>query len=85
MKEKKEKKYLISEKELKEMLYAVNSLQALEWGGVDNWSWYGESFSDYVEHYIEDNQLNKDEINEDFNIDDIVELEIKRYEEVQNG
>ena len=85
MKEKEQKKYLISEKELKEMLYAVNSLQALEWGGVDNWSWYRESFSDYVEHYIEDNQLNKDEINEDFNIDDIVELEIKRYEEVQNG
>ena len=84
MKEK-EKKYLISEKELKEMLYAVNSLQALEWGGVDNWSWYGESFSDYVEYYIEDNKLNKDEINENFNIDDIVELEIKKYEEVQNG
>lgn len=85
MKEKEQKKYLISEKELKEMLYAVNSLQALEWGGVDNWSWYEESFSDYVEYYIEDNKLNKDEINEDFNIDDIVELEIKKYEEVQNG
>lgn len=81
----KEKKYLISEKELKEMLYAVNSLQALEWGGVDNWSWYGESFSDYVEQYIEDNQLNEEEIDEDFNMDDIVELEIKRYKEVQNG
>lgn len=85
MKEKEQKKYLISEKELKEMLYAVNSLQALEWGGVDNWSWYKESFSDYVEYYIEDNKLNKDEINEDFNIDDIVELEIKKYKEVQNG
>ena len=85
MKEKEQKKYLISEKELKEMLYAVNSLQALEWGGVDDWSWYKESFSDYVEYYIEDNKLNKDEINEDFNIDDIVELEIKKYEEVQNG
>ena len=85
MKEKEQKKYLISEKELKEMLYAVNSLQALECGGVDNWSWYEESFSDYVEYYIEDNKLNKDEINEDFNIDDIVELEIKKYEEVQNG
>ena len=85
MKEKEQKKYLISEKELKEMLYAVNSLQALEWGGVDNWSWYRESFSDYIEYYIKDNQLNKDEINEDFNIDDIVELEIKKYEEVQNG
>ena len=85
MKEKEQKKYLISEKELKEMLYAVNSLQALEWGGVDNWSWYGESFSDYAEYYIEDNKLNKDEINENFNIDDIVELEIKKYEEVQNG
>lgn len=81
----KEKKYLISEKELKEMLYAVNSLQALEWGGVDNWSWYGESFSDYVEQYIEDNQLNEKEIDENFNMDDIVELEIKRYKEVQNG
>ena len=81
----KEKKYLISEKELKEMLYAVNLLQALEWGGVDNWSWYGESCSDYVEHYIEDNQLNEKEIDKNFNMDDIVELEMKRYKEVQNG
>ena len=81
MKEK-EKKYLISEKELKEMLYAVNSLQALEWGGVDNWSWYGESFSDYIEHYIEDNKLNIDTTNTDFDIDDIVEIEIKQYKEV---
>ena len=85
MKEKEQKKYLISEKELKEMLYAMYELQALEWGGVDNWSWYGESFSDYIRYYIEENKLNKDEINEDFGIGDIVELEIKGYEEVQNG
>ena len=75
-------KIILSEKELKEMLYAVNSLQALEWGGVDNWSWYGESFSDYIEHYIEDNKLNIDTTNTDFDIDDIVEIEIKQYKEV---
>lgn len=84
MKEK-EKKYIISEKELKEMLYAMYELSALECGGVDNWSWYGESRSEYINFYIEENKLNKDEIDEDFDISDIVELEIKNYEEVQNG
>lgn len=59
------KKYQISEKELRTLLSAYHILAALEYGGVDNWEWYGESLNGY---------LNGDE---DF--DDIVNEEIKKY------
>ena len=59
------KKYQISEKELRTLLDAYHRLAALEYGGVDNWEWYGESISDYLNGY------------EDF--DDIVNEEIKKY------
>ena len=38
----------IKVKELKELLEAEVKLNALECGGVDNWEWYGEAFSDYL-------------------------------------
>ena len=59
------RKYQISEKELRTLLDAYHRLAALEYGGVDNWEWYGESIDGY---------LNGDE---DF--DDIVNEEIKKY------
>ena len=59
------RKYQIGEKELRTLLGAYHRLAALEYGGVDNWEWYGESIDDY---------LNGDE---DF--DDIVNEEIKKY------
>lgn len=38
----------ISIVELKDLLEDSAKLAALESGGVDNWSWYGDSFQDYV-------------------------------------
>lgn len=50
----------ISRKELLE--YITNSLiyEALETGGVDNWEWYGESYGDSLEWYINDMNLDPD-------------------------
>lgn len=39
----------ISEKRLKELELAKRKLDALEAGGVDNWEWYDEAMSSFVE------------------------------------
>lgn len=68
--------YKVEENELLDLLTAAHTLRALNQGGVDSWSWCGESCSDYLGRY-------GDEIGsemEDF--EDIAELEIQNYEEV---
>lgn len=45
-KEKKEKKYVLTESELSSLIEDRLVLEALEYGGVDNWEWYSESLSD---------------------------------------
>lgn len=38
------KKYILTEKQLKELLISQYALEALEAFGVDNWDWYFEAF-----------------------------------------
>lgn len=45
-KEKKEKKYVLTESELSSLIEDRLILEALEDGGVDDWEWYQESLSD---------------------------------------
>lgn len=45
------KKYIVPEDRLRELIEAEERLCALEAGGVDNWSWYGDSLSDYLKEY----------------------------------
>lgn len=45
-KEKKEKKYVLTEGELSALIEDRLILEALENGGVDNWKWYQESLGD---------------------------------------
>ena len=61
----------IDKKELRELLEAYHRLQALECGGIDNWWWYGESMKNYCEEAKCDS------------IENIVDEEIKKYEEVE--
>lgn len=42
----------------KSLVFEANCYRALERGGVDNWSWYGESYGDYC------NELGADSIDE---------------------
>lgn len=48
------RKYKLTENELRGLLYDSHKLMALEYGGVDNWMWYGESISKYIEENCED-------------------------------
>jgi hypothetical protein len=41
--------YRISEPDLRELLMAAYTYNALEAGGVDNWDWYGESIHDFID------------------------------------
>lgn len=42
------KKYIIEEEKLISLLAASYKLQALEAGGVDNWSWYSDACNDWL-------------------------------------
>ena len=53
------KYYLIEESRLKQLLESEARLDALEWGGVDNWEWYGESLSQYLDEYCQWNGFNR--------------------------
>lgn len=42
---------IISEQEYENLFYTKCTLDALEAGGIDNWEWYGESFSQDLEYW----------------------------------
>ena len=50
-------KYIISEKRLLQLLEAEARLDALEYGGVDNWEWYSDSLGDYLKNYCDWNKI----------------------------
>lgn len=75
-----EKKYIITEAKLKELLTDSVLLSALECGGVDNWAWYYESISDFINNWAEDNNKNP---NGNWCIDDIACEDLKLYEELK--
>lgn len=43
------KQYILTEKELTELLYYSTLYHALSAGGVDNWTYYGESIKDALD------------------------------------
>lgn len=74
------KYYKIKEEDLKYFIECKARLEALEAGGVDNWSWYGDSYADYLSDMKNEYKLSQEE---DFDFYDIVEHEIKNFKEVQ--
>ena len=64
-----EKFYKVSESELRKLYEAKECYNALQRGGVDNWEWY----SDAISQYLEDNKA------EDF--DQLVELDLAQLED----
>ena len=76
-----EKSYKVKESTLRRLIAAEAELQALESGGVDNWSWYCESKQEYLEDYFSDCDpefFDKNDIG--FNL--LVDKEINKFEEV---
>lgn len=70
-------KYIIDEKELRELLYSYYKLEALEYGGVDNWEWYGEAQEDYLDFVL--GQTGADYIFSDEGFEFLIDDEIKKY------
>lgn len=52
------KKYIIQEDKLVKLIADHFALMALENGGVDNWSWYGDSLNQFL------NEMEADEFEE---------------------
>lgn len=82
------KYYKISEEELKTLLASQLELNQLQCSGVDNWSWYGEGYGDFMKEEASD-YLTKEELEEepDYMIDseyvaDLI-LNSGRYEEIK--
>lgn len=77
------KKYCLVEKEeLIRLLEASTIYYALTFGGVDNWSWYGDSINNYIKNFCKNNNIDlDDEKYEYFDIYDIACLMAEGYEE----
>ena len=91
----KDDQVIISVGELKELIADSMRLQALDWGGVDNWQWYGESFGDYlktiqsdyvnnpisVKHEIFQQYIKDNDIEElyDLDFDDYAAMAVEEY------
>lgn len=73
------KYYKVEEEDLRCFIKYTAKLEALEAGGVDNWSWYGESCSDYLEDMKEMYGIPQEE---DFDFDDIAKHEIQKFRRV---
>lgn len=71
------KYYLIEESRLKQLLESEARLDALEYGGVDNWEWYGESLSHYLDEYCEWNSINRN----GYDFDKLAEEDLSGYME----
>ena len=72
---------LVPKDELKDLLYDSLKLQALECGGVDNWSWYGDSVKDFIDAAKADYNVPKDD--DDFDISDMAEVDVEGYRTVE--
>lgn len=63
-----EKKYILTKKQLIDLLKSSIELSYLESGGVDNWEWYGEHYEELENDGFDD-------------FEDAAEDELKNYEE----
>ena len=69
------KYYKISESDLNGLLVDSLELCMLNRDGVDNWTWYGESYRELIKEYIPD-------ADEDTDFSDVATLLLKDYEVV---
>ena len=58
------KDIVISRDELKEMHESAMLMEALQGGGVDNWSYYGDAISDYLKFLNEANYTDFEDFDE---------------------
>lgn len=74
------KYYLVSENDLIDLLETNIWRRMLERDGVDNWTWYGESYRNIIKEYFPNKS--KEEL-EDYSFNDCAEEDIKSYNFVE--
>ena len=74
--------YKISKETLLNLLAARLELDQLEWSGVDNWSWYGEGYQEFMKEEASDYMPEK-EIPEYIDAEYVAELMLQNYEEIK--
>lgn len=74
--------YKISKETLLNLLTARLELNQLECSGVNNWSWYGEGYQEFMKEEASD-YISEEEIPEDIDAEYVAELMLKDYEEIK--
>lgn len=72
-----ERKYIIGEERLIELLANELRLYCLENDGVDNWEWYYMGRKAFIKDAVNDRL---DEIPEDFDFEDVAKLDLENFE-----
>lgn len=72
--------YKISESDLNGLLVDSLELCMLNRDGVDNWTWYGESYRNIIKEYFPNKS---EEELEDYSFNDCAEEDIKSYNFVE--
>ena len=83
-----QKYYKLSEEALLSLLSARLELNQLEASGVDNWTWYGEGYKEFMKEealeYISEKELLQDEENdEEIDSEYVAKLMLQDYEEIK--
>lgn len=73
--------YKISKETLLNLLAARLELNQLEYSGVDNWSWYGEGYQEFMKEEAS-NYISEEEIPEDIDAEYVAKLMLRDYEEI---
>lgn len=73
--------YKVSKEQLLELLECQARWYAVEGGGVDNWAWYGESLSEYIKDYVDEN--NVDISPKGLTMADIAEHSLQYFEPIE--
>jgi hypothetical protein len=75
------KYYKIDEETLKGLLYDHYVLSCLYEAGVDNWLYYMDNRTDFINQVLD--KQNPDEYDENLDFSDIVDKAIIKYEEIK--
>lgn len=75
------KKVEITADRYKALIAAEHELNALRYGGVDNWEWCWTAYNDYIQEYVDNHPLFLEHIGHtDYVLDDIWFNTIAEYE-----
>ena len=75
--------YKVRESTLLDLLSRAYKLEALEDGGVDNWSWYIDSCDDFLRTYCKNNGIDPKLVDEGaIGFYDVAESDLKNFEEI---